>query len=171
MKHRKKRKPVRDSARVYNARAMKAMLAKAYLLVPGAHEALEEFRRHLSDYDIDPPPPEVIVIGLLTTRSKHENALGLQLKGTRHKGVFIDAARCGNISRMMNHFCDATCQFVEVRNRRQVKVVVVAKGRIGDSKDVTVDYKCDLWFTCCCGSRCCVAGQASQKNAIHVKAH
>ncbi|KAF4139645.1 SET domain-containing protein [Phytophthora infestans] len=94
---------------------------------------------------------------------RNKYALGLQLKSTRRKSVFIDAARCGNITRMMNHSCDATCQFVEVRNRRQVKVVVVAKRRIGEGEDVTVDYKSDLWFTCCCGSRCCVAGQVSQK--------
>ncbi|KAF4133359.1 hypothetical protein GN958_ATG17480 [Phytophthora infestans] len=62
MKHRKQRKPIRDPACVYNARTMKAMLAKTYLLVPGVREALEEFRRHLSGYAIDPPPPEVIVI-------------------------------------------------------------------------------------------------------------
>ncbi|KAF4041377.1 SET domain-containing protein [Phytophthora infestans] len=239
MKHRKQRKPVRDSARVYNARPMKAMLAKAYILVPGVREELEEFRRHLSDYAIDLPPPEVIAIdddefdlwpegvdfitectneeenkfgdlgdlgtcecerycfrdtctnalagvfctaencplngriyeckdlelvnrdgagtgvratadicagsilgeytGRLTTEDlenakgpKNEYALGLQLKSTRRKSVFIDAARCGNITRTMNHSCDATCQFVEVRNRRQVKVVVVAKRRIGE---------------------------------------
>ncbi|KAF4037425.1 hypothetical protein GN244_ATG10467 [Phytophthora infestans] len=199
MKHRKQRKPVRDSARVYNARTMKAMLAKAYLLVPGVREALEEFRRHLSGYAIDPPPPEVIVIddeeidlwpegvdfitectneeeikfedltdlgpcecerycfrdtctnalagvlclelvtrdgagsrvratavisagsffgeytGRLTTEDlenekgpRNKYALGLQLKSTRRKGVFIDAA---HITRMMNHSCDATCQF------------------------------------------------------------
>ncbi|KAF4139644.1 hypothetical protein GN958_ATG11129 [Phytophthora infestans] len=62
MKHRKQLKPVRDSARVYNARTMKAMLAKVYILVPGAREELEEFRRHLSDYAIDLSPPEVIAI-------------------------------------------------------------------------------------------------------------
>ncbi|KAI9990506.1 hypothetical protein PInf_021534 [Phytophthora infestans] len=62
MKHRKQRKPIRDPACVYNARTMKAMLAKTYLLVPGVREALEEFRRHLSGYAIDPPPLEVIVI-------------------------------------------------------------------------------------------------------------
>ncbi|KAF4040503.1 SET domain-containing protein [Phytophthora infestans] len=81
-------------------------------------------------------------------------ALELRLKSTRGKKVYIDATSCGGITRMLNHSCDAPCHFVELRNRENVAVVVVAKRTIEDGEEVTVDYV-DPWFDCVCGAANC----------------
>ncbi|KAI9985808.1 hypothetical protein PInf_024574 [Phytophthora infestans] len=81
-------------------------------------------------------------------------ALELQLKSTRGKKVYIDATSCGGITRMLNHSCDAPCHFVELRNRENVAVVVVAKRTIKEGEEVTVDYV-DPWFDCVCGAANC----------------
>ncbi|KAF4027356.1 hypothetical protein GN244_ATG21046 [Phytophthora infestans] len=61
-------------------------------------------------------------------------ALELQLKSTRGKKVYINATSCGGITRMLNYSCDARCHFVELRNRENVDVVVVAKRTIEEEK-------------------------------------
>ncbi|KAF4134396.1 SET domain-containing protein [Phytophthora infestans] len=81
-------------------------------------------------------------------------ALELQLKSTRGKKVYINATSCGGITRMLNYSCDARCHFVELRNRENVDVVVVAKRTIEEGEEVTVDYV-DPWFDCVCGAANC----------------
>ncbi|KAF4135690.1 SET domain-containing protein [Phytophthora infestans] len=56
------------------------------------------------------------------------------------------------ITRMLNHSCDAPCHFVELRNRENVAVVVVAKRTIEVGEE-TVDYV-DPWFDCVCAAYC-----------------
>ncbi|ETN10333.1 hypothetical protein PPTG_10481 [Phytophthora nicotianae INRA-310] len=49
------------------------------------------------------------------------------------------------MTRMLNHSCDAACHFVEMINRANVVVMVVAKRTIEEGEEVTVDYV-DPWF-------------------------
>ncbi|KAJ8521084.1 hypothetical protein ON010_g17864 [Phytophthora cinnamomi] len=83
-----------------------------------------------------------------------EYALKLQQKSSRRKKVYIDATTCGGMTRMMNHSCNAACRFVELHNRRNVVVVVVANRNIKEGEEVTVDYM-DPWFECHCGEPNC----------------
>jgi hypothetical protein len=70
--------------------------------------------------------------------------------------VIIDAHRFGSITRFMNHSCDATARFHEVRNRSVHTVVVVATRMIYPDEEVTVHYGKELWFRCECGQKNCV---------------
>ncbi|OWY98335.1 hypothetical protein PHMEG_00030925 [Phytophthora megakarya] len=73
-----------------------------------------------------------------------------QQKSSRRKTVYIDAATCGDMTRMMNHSCNAAGRFVELRNHANVVVVVVANRNNKEGEKVTVDFV-DLWFDCHCG--------------------
>ncbi|ETP42671.1 hypothetical protein F442_10436 [Phytophthora nicotianae P10297] len=99
--------------------------------------------------------------GVLTTRdfaadieSASDYALELQLRSTRNEKVYITATTCGSMTQMLNHSCDAACHFVEMINRANVVVMVVAKRTIEEGEEVTVDYV-DPWFDCVCGAPNC----------------
>jgi hypothetical protein len=82
----------------------------------------------------------------------------VQRKAINHEArkVIIDAHRFGSITRFMNHSCDATARFHEVRNRSVHTVVVVASRMIYPNEEVTVHYGKELWFRCECGQKNCV---------------
>lgn len=61
-----------------------------------------------------------------------EYALELQTTASttkirKKRTVYIDAAKAGSITRFINHSCEAKCKFVEVRNGRRVKVLVIVE--------------------------------------------
>ena len=70
--------------------------------------------------------------------------------------VFIDAERCGNMMRYLNHACDAPTVFEELSNGSRYTVVVTTRRKISRGEHITVNYGDRLWFTCQCGSlECC----------------
>ncbi|KAF1783507.1 SET domain [Phytophthora cactorum] len=42
------------------------------------------------------------------------------------------------------------CLFVEMRNRRRVRVVVIVIAPISAGEEITVHYGSNLWFDCTC---------------------
>ncbi|RLN54672.1 hypothetical protein BBJ28_00023830 [Nothophytophthora sp. Chile5] len=99
-----------------------------------------------------------------------EYAMKLQTRSVTKKVAYIDADECGGMARFINHSCAAKCAFVEIRNRRQVKVMVLVKNSIMIGEEVTVDSGDDLWFSCTCGHRdcCCLVTAWSSNWAIGV---
>ena len=85
--------------------------------------------------------------------------LRLGTKSNKGKKVYIDASLCGGITRFINHSCDASSHFIERRNRREVRVLVVAQRDINANEELSVHYGDDLWFTCTCGSANCVSDE------------
>ncbi|KAG9404972.1 hypothetical protein AC1031_004070 [Aphanomyces cochlioides] len=79
-------------------------------------------------------------------------AIRTRARSTRGKKLFIDAEKYGNITRFINHSCDANCGFFEVQNQRHITVVVATTKIILPSEALSVDYGKDLWFECQCGS-------------------
>ncbi|KAL3674908.1 hypothetical protein V7S43_000834 [Phytophthora oleae] len=80
------------------------------------------------DFDTDPDKAEYVLrlqTKASTTKSKNKQT------------VYIDAATCGNITRFINHSCQPKCQFMEVRNRRRVKVLVIVVEAVRVGQKVT----------------------------------
>jgi hypothetical protein len=74
--------------------------------------------------------------------------------------TIIDATRCGNLARFMNHSCDpkAFARVVVVENNEK-KIVIFAKRTIEAFEEVTYDYKFpieDEAIRCDCGAVNCI---------------
>ncbi|KAI9983407.1 hypothetical protein PInf_007431 [Phytophthora infestans] len=153
------KKPVRTSTKVYNVGKMKAMYMNSFLRLPGVREALSARRNAVLCHEAAPRKPEVIVIDddgddlwpmgvdkLLLHGCQLQPRRKLLKQSVRVQGFGADGVQ-GNS-------CDAPCRFVELRNRENVAVVVVAKRTIEEGEEVTVDYV-DPWFDCVCGAANC----------------
>ncbi|RLN49570.1 hypothetical protein BBJ28_00022920 [Nothophytophthora sp. Chile5] len=112
-------------------------------------------------------------LGTLTTHdyekdeeTTNEYAMKLQTRSVTKEVVYIDAAECGGMIRFINHSCEAKCVFVEMRNRRQVKVLVLVKNPIMIGEEVTVGYGDDLWVSCTCGQRSCCSLVALDQGSV-----
>jgi len=70
----------------------------------------------------------------------------------------IDARRYGNLSRFINHSCDANCILQKWTVQGLTKVGIVAKRGIGSGEPLSFDYSFDggeLHFKCLCGADNC----------------
>jgi SET domain-containing protein len=73
--------------------------------------------------------------------------------------VFIDAARCGNESRFINHSCDPNCGLYEPEWTNTSRLGIFAKAEIPALRELTFRYtKSNLsMFACECGHQNCVS--------------
>ena len=75
-------------------------------------------------------------------------------------GEIVDATKCGNAARYINHSCAPNCysKTITLENKRQV-VVIIAKRRIQRGEELSYDYMFPLDETdrvkCECGARNC----------------
>lgn len=70
----------------------------------------------------------------------------------------IDATKCGNIARFINHSCDPSCTAKIITVYGQKKIVIYAQRDIGLGEEITYDYKFPLEdekIPCLCGSPIC----------------
>lgn len=70
----------------------------------------------------------------------------------------IDATKCGNIARFINHSCDPSCTAKIITVYGQKKIVIYAQRDIGLGEEITYDYKFPLEdekIPCLCGSVIC----------------
>ncbi|KAI9993163.1 hypothetical protein PInf_015233 [Phytophthora infestans] len=138
---------------------MKAMYMNSFVRLPGVREALSVRRNAVLRHEAAPRKPEVIGIDddgddlwpMGVDKMKNRPATTRWSFSSRaleaRKSTLMRV-----ITRMLNHSCDAPCHFVELRNRENVAVVVVAKRTIEVGEE-TVDYV-DPWFDCVCAAYC-----------------
>jgi SET domain-containing protein len=55
----------------------------------------------------------------------------------------------------MNHSCNATARFHEVRNGTEHTVVVAAERDIAPGEEITINYGTNIWFICHCKEPSC----------------
>ncbi|KAF0288681.1 Histone-lysine N-methyltransferase SETD1 [Amphibalanus amphitrite] len=70
----------------------------------------------------------------------------------------IDATKCGNLARFINHSCQPNCYAKIVAVEGQKKIVIYSKEPIGVNEEITYDYKFpyeDDKITCLCGMPQC----------------
>ncbi|ORY82500.1 hypothetical protein BCR37DRAFT_409964 [Protomyces lactucae-debilis] len=72
--------------------------------------------------------------------------------------LVIDATKCGNIARFINHSCDPSCTAKIISVYGQKKIVIYAQRDIGVGEEITYDYKFpleDVKIPCLCGAATC----------------
>ncbi|CAG7723757.1 unnamed protein product [Allacma fusca] len=70
----------------------------------------------------------------------------------------IDATRCGNLSRFINHSCSPNCYAKIITIEGQKKIVIYSKQQIAVNEEITYDYKFPFEeekIVCLCGSSQC----------------
>lgn len=70
----------------------------------------------------------------------------------------IDATKCGNLARFINHSCNPNCYARVITIESQKKIVIYSKQPIGVGEEITYDYKFPIEedkIVCLCGSSQC----------------
>ncbi|XP_054280902.1 histone-lysine N-methyltransferase SETD1B-A-like [Macrosteles quadrilineatus] len=72
--------------------------------------------------------------------------------------AIIDATKCGNLARFINHSCNPNCYAKIITIDGQKKIVIYSKQPIGVNEEITYDYKFpieDEKIPCLCGAPQC----------------
>ncbi|XP_023017776.2 SET domain containing 1 isoform X1 [Leptinotarsa decemlineata] len=70
----------------------------------------------------------------------------------------IDATKCGNLARFINHSCSPNCYAKVISIESRKKIVIYSKQTIGVNEEITYDYKFpieDEKIPCLCGTSGC----------------
>ncbi|XP_056640529.1 histone-lysine N-methyltransferase SETD1 isoform X1 [Diorhabda sublineata] len=70
----------------------------------------------------------------------------------------IDATKCGNLARFINHSCNPNCYAKVITIESRKKIVIYSKQNIGVNEEITYDYKFpieDEKIPCLCGAPQC----------------
>ncbi|XP_016343294.1 histone-lysine N-methyltransferase SETD1B-like [Sinocyclocheilus anshuiensis] len=72
--------------------------------------------------------------------------------------TIIDATKCGNLARFINHCCTPNCYAKVITIESQKKIVIYSKLPIGVNEEITYDYKFPIEenkIPCLCGTENC----------------
>ncbi|XP_069044100.1 histone-lysine N-methyltransferase SETD1A [Lepisosteus oculatus] len=72
--------------------------------------------------------------------------------------TIIDATKCGNLARFINHCCTPNCYAKVITLESQKKIVIYSKQPIGINEEITYDYKFPIEenkIPCLCGTENC----------------
>ncbi|KAK9876347.1 hypothetical protein WA026_012656 [Henosepilachna vigintioctopunctata] len=72
--------------------------------------------------------------------------------------TIIDATKCGNLARFINHSCSPNCYAKVITIESQKKIVIYSKQQIGVNEEITYDYKFPIEedkISCLCGAATC----------------
>lgn len=72
--------------------------------------------------------------------------------------TIIDATKCGNLARFINHSCNPNCYAKIITIDSQKKIVIYSKQQINVNEEITYDYKFpieDEKIPCLCGAQGC----------------
>ncbi|KAL3271157.1 hypothetical protein HHI36_021655 [Cryptolaemus montrouzieri] len=72
--------------------------------------------------------------------------------------TIIDATKCGNLARFINHSCSPNCYAKVITIESQKKIVIYSKQQIGVNEEITYDYKFPIEedkIPCLCGAATC----------------
>ncbi|NXF42179.1 SET1A methyltransferase, partial [Nyctibius bracteatus] len=74
------------------------------------------------------------------------------------RDTIIDATKCGNLARFINHCCTPNCYAKVITIEAQKKIVIYSKQPIGVNEEITYDYKFpieDTKIPCLCRTESC----------------
>ncbi|ELU13685.1 hypothetical protein CAPTEDRAFT_150651 [Capitella teleta] len=72
--------------------------------------------------------------------------------------LIIDATKCGNLARFINHSCNPNCVAKIITVESHKKIVIYSRRDIGVNEEITYDYKFPLEdekIPCLCGTSAC----------------
>lgn len=93
----------------------------------------------------------------ITKRERpHGYIMALKTPTCFNQKVYIDARKCGNESRFINHSCKPNCEWHEFQSSSGPRVGVFTRCEIDVGEEITVEYtRKKLGFKCLCGERKC----------------
>jgi len=103
---------------------------------------------------------EIIRQSVADTREKNYNKQGI---GSSYmfridNEMIVDATKCGNLSRFINHSCDPNCYAKIITIEGRKKIVIYSRKEIKRDEEITYDYKFPLEenkIPCFCGTANC----------------
>ncbi|TMS03988.1 Histone-lysine N-methyltransferase SETD1B-A [Larimichthys crocea] len=87
-----------------------------------------------------------------------EEGIGSSYMFRVDQDTIIDATKCGNLARFINHSCNPNCYAKIITVESQKKIVIYSRQPIGINEEITYDYKFPIEETkipCLCGADGC----------------
>eukprot|EP00644_Phytophthora_capsici_P018863 jgi/Phyca11/132296/e_gw1.151.17.1 len=108
-------------------------------------DVLGEYCGELSEFpsEVEGQPPEAV--------KQHSGyTLLYNAKSVARNYVYVDALKCGSITRFISHSCTPNAAFIEQQTRSRVRVLVKIIKSVTAGVQVTVHYGNERWFNCAC---------------------
>uniref|UniRef100_A0AAV2MRX3 [histone H3]-lysine(4) N-trimethyltransferase n=1 Tax=Knipowitschia caucasica TaxID=637954 RepID=A0AAV2MRX3_KNICA len=98
------------------------------------------------------------VIADMREQRYEEEGIGSSYLFRVDNDTIIDATKCGNLARFINHSCNPNCYAKIITVDSQKKIVIYSKQQININEEITYDYKFPIEETkipCLCGADTC----------------
>ncbi|XP_030621543.1 histone-lysine N-methyltransferase SETD1B-A [Chanos chanos] len=98
------------------------------------------------------------VIADMRERQYEEEGIGSSYLFRVDHDTIIDATKCGNLARFINHSCNPNCYAKIITVEAQKKIVIYSRQPISINEEITYDYKFpieDDKIPCLCGAENC----------------
>ncbi|XP_058473303.1 histone-lysine N-methyltransferase SETD1B-A isoform X2 [Solea solea] len=98
------------------------------------------------------------VIADMREKRYEEEGIGSSYMFRVDHDTIIDATKCGNFARFINHSCNPNCYAKVVTVESQKKIVIYSRQPINVNEEITYDYKFpieDVKIPCLCGAENC----------------
>lgn len=98
------------------------------------------------------------VIADMREKRYEEEGIGSSYMFRVDHDTIIDATKCGNFARFINHSCNPNCYAKVITVESQKKIVIYSKQPININEEITYDYKFpieDEKIPCLCGAENC----------------
>ncbi|XP_063066868.1 histone-lysine N-methyltransferase SETD1B-A isoform X2 [Engraulis encrasicolus] len=98
------------------------------------------------------------VIADMREKRYEEEGIGSSYMFRVDHDTIIDATKCGNFARFINHSCNPNCYAKVISVESQKKIVIYSKQPISVNEEITYDYKFpieDVKIPCLCGAENC----------------
>ncbi|KAM4576993.1 histone-lysine N-methyltransferase SETD1B-A-like isoform 1-T1 [Odontesthes bonariensis] len=98
------------------------------------------------------------VIADMREQRYEEEGIGSSYLFRIDQDTIIDATKCGNLARFINHSCNPNCYAKIITVESQKKIVIYSRQPIGVNEEITYDYKFpieEIKIPCLCGADSC----------------
>ncbi|XP_028269644.1 histone-lysine N-methyltransferase SETD1B-A-like [Parambassis ranga] len=98
------------------------------------------------------------VIADMREQRYEEEGIGSSYLFRVDQDTIIDATKCGNLARFINHSCNPNCYAKIITVESQKKIVIYSRQPISINEEITYDYKFpieDTKIPCLCGAHSC----------------
>ncbi|XP_030000084.1 histone-lysine N-methyltransferase SETD1B-like [Sphaeramia orbicularis] len=98
------------------------------------------------------------VIADMREQRYEEEGIGSSYLFRIDQDTIIDATKCGNLARFINHSCNPNCYAKIITVESQKKIVIYSRQPISINEEITYDYKFpieDTKIPCLCGADSC----------------
>ncbi|KAE8897514.1 hypothetical protein PF005_g8612 [Phytophthora fragariae] len=108
-------------------------------------DVLGEYCGELSEFPavVEGQPPQAM-------KQNSGYTLLYNAKSVQGNYVYVDALKCGSITRFLSHSCAPNAAYVDQQTRTRVRVLVKMIKSVSAGAQITVHYGNERWFKCAC---------------------